>query len=99
MKVANLVGTSENTCNCGSWLAHWEKFSGQQALVCSVQGCRNFSDVGAHIQTSGGLLGSKWAIVPMCHEHNQAAGQLDIYDDTRMVSANVSETCGSRPPS
>ena len=23
----NISGTSQNNCNCGSWLEHWEKFS------------------------------------------------------------------------
>jgi hypothetical protein len=28
MTVYNINGTSDNTCKCGSWLAHWKNYSG-----------------------------------------------------------------------
>lgn len=44
---------------------------------------------------------SSWYIVPMCESHNQDSNILDIYDDTKLVSANVANTCGKLklPPS
>ena len=36
MKVKNLNGTSQRTCKCGSWLKHWEKFSGRSAELVSA---------------------------------------------------------------
>ena len=27
MKVKNLIGSSDNTCYCDSWLEHWEKYN------------------------------------------------------------------------
>ena len=103
MLVNSLRGTSDNTCNCDSWLAHWGKYSGQILTVlttCSVIGCRSKAEVGAHVQLSGsGLLGlaglgAKWYIVPMCQTHNLQGGQINVSDSVGLASANVAETCG-----
>lgn len=55
-RVKNINGTSQNTCKCGSWLKHWEKFSGQTANCCGVIGCQRTDVVGAHVQESGKLI-------------------------------------------
>src|SRR2546425_927627 len=40
MKVNNVNGTSASTCKCGSWLAHWKKFSAQSLpAYCSEKTC------------------------------------------------------------
>ena len=39
MKIRNIHGASETTCVCGSWLAHWKKFSGQAISDCPASGC------------------------------------------------------------
>jgi len=38
MKIKNINGTSQTTCACGSWLKHWEKFSGQTVTYCPATG-------------------------------------------------------------
>ena len=37
--VINIKGTGWKNCKCGSWIAHWESFSGEIAHECSVKGC------------------------------------------------------------
>lgn len=39
MEVKNIISTSDNTCKCDSWLAHWEEFSGDTASFCKVETC------------------------------------------------------------
>ena len=95
MKVININGTSQNTCKCGSWLAHWQKFSGQAlSKWCSERNCIKAPEVGAHVQKDGST-DKGWYIVPFCDEHNKKTGaSLDLMDSATLVSANVSETCG-----
>ena len=95
MRVSNINGISDSACTCGSWLDHWEKFSGQSLTTfCPQVTCVQKPAVGAHVQkdASGD---SGWYIVPLCKAHNGKKGQtLDISDNVILVSANVSETCG-----
>jgi hypothetical protein len=96
MKVHNVNGTRDTDCNCGSWLDHWRKFSRQAFLsFCPVDGCLRGDLVGVHVQKAE--LGDRnWYIVPLCAEHSQATGTINISDIYRLVSADVSETCGER---
>ena len=91
--VHNINGTSDNSCICGSWLKHWENFSGKKAGLCAEVSCQNKAEVGAHVQKEKSNT-SKWYIIPLCSKHNNAKGQ-DIYvmDGTIFVSANTKETC------
>ena len=95
MKVKNIKGTSEKTCNCGSWLDHWTKFSGQQLpQSCREIRCAQKPEVGAHVQKADST-DSKTYIVPLCKTHNAETDKtLEIMDSTVLVSANISETCG-----
>jgi hypothetical protein len=95
MKVVNINGTSQNTCKCGGWLAHWEAFSGQTlSKWCSERSCIKAPEVGAHVQKDGST-DKAWYIVPLCNEHNGQTGEsLDLVDSVILVSANVSQTCG-----
>jgi len=94
MKVININGTSDNTCKCGSWLEHWNKFSGQSISYCREKTCLKKPEVGAHVQKDS-TTDKNWYIVPFCYTHNGKTGEsLEISDNTKLVSANVSETCG-----
>ena len=95
MRVRNINGTSDKTCNCDSWLDHWKKFSGQSLpSYCPETKCLKKPDVGAHVQKDG-YADSSWYIIPLCSTHNAETGKsLDISDSVKLVSANVSETCG-----
>lgn len=92
--VKNIYGTSNNTCKCDSWLSHWEKFSGKIAGMCSKTNCLSDENlVGAHVKLVNSQDDS-WYIAPLCGRHNQMYEAIDIGRVT-LVSANVSETCGS----
>ena len=93
MDITNIKGTSDNKCKCGGWLKHWENFSGQKPLHCSVTGCLNTDLDGAHVQ-SNSIFDNKWYIVPLCSSHNNASGILRISDTVKLVPANVNLTCG-----
>jgi hypothetical protein len=94
MKIRNINGTSDTTCSCGSWLAHWEKFSGQSTKFCQADGCLNKDLLGAHVQKGGGSTDQKWYIYPLCGAHNKHSGELEVSSSYKLVSANKSETCG-----
>ena len=92
MKIKNINGTSQTNCVCGSWLKHWEKFSGQTTTYCPVKDCLKKDLVGAHVQKANSS-DNKWYIYPLCNGHNQATGELEVSDSYKLVSANKKETC------
>ncbi len=92
MKVKNINGTSQNNCKCGSWLKHWEKFSGRKAYSCSAEGCYGIEIVGAHVQKDS-LYDSNWYIVPFCYSHNRSVNKVELKIGVELVSANKEETC------
>jgi len=94
MKVHNINGTSQRICKCGSWLKHWQNYSGQSLYYCPVISCMEGIEVGAHVQKDS-QYDRNWYIIPLCAKHNAATKQsLDVADSLKLVSANVSETCG-----
>ncbi|EGR5566937.1 hypothetical protein CES77_17880 [Vibrio cholerae] len=93
MKVRNINGTSDNKCECTSWLAHWEKFSGKKAGTCVEKTCTENAVVGAHVQKDSSTDKS-WYIIPLCQSHNKKADEMELYGSPTLVSANVSQTCG-----
>jgi len=95
MKVKNINGTSAKTCKCGSWLNHWKNFNGQSLPnYCPEVKCTKKPEVGAHVQKDS-ATDSNWYIIPLCQTHNAKTGEsLEISDSIKLVSANVSETCG-----
>lgn len=90
-KIKNINGTTNNKCTCGSWLKHWENFSGQAVNSCSVKNCKENDLVGAHVQKTN--LDMNWYIIPLCKTHNASTGELEVTDTIIFVSANKSETC------
>lgn len=88
MKVKNLNGTSDNTCDkCGTWLNHWENLSGEVAILCSCKDCDGFAEVGAHVQKN--TSDCSWYIVPLCKECNKkpSTDVFELKEDTVLVSA------------
>lgn len=94
MKVKNINGTSGHTCKCGSWIKHWEKYSGTTSSFCQAIGCYNTDVVGAHVQKGGNSTDQSWFIYPLCNSHNQHKGELEVSSSYALIPANVSETCG-----
>ena len=95
MKVTNINGTSDNICKCGSWLSHWKNFSGQSLpSYCPESSCTQAPEVGAHVQKDS-TTDMSWYIIPLCKKHNGETGKsITVSDSIKLVSANVSNTCG-----
>jgi hypothetical protein len=96
MKVTNLNGTSDNTCSCGSWLKHWEKYNSAGSRIpsrCPACG-KGTPDVGAHVQKYNST-DNAWYIVPLCYSCNKKTSS-DVLDigDCALAPANKSLTCG-----
>jgi len=92
MKIKNINGTSHDACACGSWMQHWEKFSGQKTTFCLAVGCVGKDLVGAHVQKAG-ANDDNWYICPLCTLHNEKAKELEVSDAYKLVPADVAETC------
>lgn len=93
-KVKNINGTSTATtpCKCGTWIKHWETFSGKYAICCSEVNCTTTRNlVGAHVQKTTPDM--SWYIIPLCDSHNKTKGELEISSSVVFVSANKSESC------
>lgn len=87
----NKKGTSERSCNCGSWQQHWINNSSESwPSNCSVKGCTNTATLGAHIINSN-ESGEK--IIPACDSHNKLEDEFDLKGGIILVSANKSKTC------
>ena len=92
MKVRNINGTSNNICKCGSWLKHWEKYSGNITDYCVEINCLEKATDGAHVQKSTGER--DWYIIPLCRLHNKQQEELEVINTVNLVSANITKTCG-----
>jgi hypothetical protein len=88
MKLKNLTGTSTETCNCDSWLDHWEKYAERKAGACGVLTCNNTADVGAHVRKYGDNDYTPY-IYPLCSGCNQSSEVLDAWDGYPLVSPDA----------
>ncbi|GGF41230.1 hypothetical protein GCM10011611_54570 [Aliidongia dinghuensis] len=93
--VKNLNGTTDNKCECASWIAHWRNCTGSDRVLCCVVPCGRLAQVGAHVIVIDRRSDRSWWIVPMCKKHNNTHNQEPMYikRDIEMVSANVYRTC------
>lgn len=83
----NKNGTSERSCKCGSWKAHWENNSSEPwPSICSVAGCDEKAEVGAHVINSD--CTGEW-IVPLCKACNNKTDTFSLKDTTTLVRANI----------
>jgi hypothetical protein len=94
MRITNVVGTAGESCSCASWLAHWEKESGQKVTYCPVVNCLKTDLCGAHVRKVGD---STIYIYPLCSAHNQSALTLEVSDIYKLVPAKVT-TCEKSMP-
>ncbi len=92
LKVRNIDGSPPSGCACGSWLKHWQKFSGQSLTYCPVAGCLDRDLAGVHVQIAADSDG-QWFIYPLCQEHSQTPGELLVSDTFFLVSASKAHTC------
>jgi hypothetical protein len=87
----NKKGTSDRSCNCGTWKQHWINKSGKSwPNECSISGCYNLPTLGAHIIHSE-VEGEK--IVPACDSCNKLGYEFNLKGGITLVSANKTTTC------
>ena len=94
--VQNQNGTASRSCGCKSWIKHWEEFSKEVAILCSVKDCYDVAEHGAHVTRPKNESLRKYSyIIPMCSTHNRLHGkELTVKSMVTFVWANVGETCG-----
>jgi hypothetical protein len=51
MRVINMQAFVMDNCNCGDWIEHWEKLSGNKATICHAKDCLKTAFIGTHVQT------------------------------------------------
>ena len=95
MKVKNINAVRIDSCNCGSWLEHWKRYSFQPlSIFCAVLDCVQKPEVGALVQKDGSD-DNGWYTVPLCNAHNNQYGASSyISENVQLVSVNVARTCG-----
>jgi hypothetical protein len=88
--VINVGGTSGRKCACGSWLAHWRKYSKSTRAMCSVLGCSSDAAHGAHVMLVDKRHDRGHYIVPMCNGCNHPNNTKEMFIDSRVepISAN-----------
>jgi len=92
----NVVGTSHFKCQCtaGSktWIAHWERATGNIRDKCRARGCRKFAQVGAHVKVFGWDQRTTW-IIPFCQHHNKRPSTQWIQLKPSILAAAASSDC------
>lgn len=82
----NKNGTSERSCKCGSWKAHWENNSSNPwPSSCCVSDCDGIAEVGAHVINPN--CRGEW-IVPLCKGYNNRTDTFALKATSTLVSAN-----------
>lgn len=89
--VRNIPNTSDSKAPNGkkSWKEYWEDATERKFDKCSVKGCHNDAEHGAHVK--GGkaksysedleltrIFGNSHCIVPLCAEHNNSNNTDDF---------------------
>lgn len=87
----NKKGTSDRSCNCGSWKKHWTNQSSKPwPAKCSVSGCDNAATLGAHVINSD--VSGEY-IVAACDSCNKLSSEFDLKGGITLISANKQKTC------
>lgn len=95
MRIYNTNGSTDVTCQCGSWLQHWLYYGGETLPdICPEADCFEPPEVGARVQKDSRPDGP-WFIIPLCRKHNALTGEsLEVSDYIALASADVNDTCG-----
>lgn len=92
LKIKNINTFIHYNCVCGTWLKHWEKFSGKKAPLCAVPGCNTLGTNGAHVQKAESTDES-WYVLPLCEQHGAIKNELEVSADYKLVPASTELTC------
>lgn len=86
--VKNAKGTANASCACGTWLKHWEQYSGMTSDYCQADGCISKDVIGAHVLLANGSDGTLY-IYPLCKACNQKEGEFLVSATYKLVYAKV----------
>lgn len=92
IKVKNVNPNPHYNCACGNWLKHWEKFGTKKAPHCAAANCTEKATTGAHVQKANSNDENVY-VLPLCPNHAQANGELDVWEGYKLVSAIAEQTC------
>jgi hypothetical protein len=81
-------------CRCGTWLDHWNKFSGLKVRICGIKECPGFDLMGVKVQKADSE-DDKIYIIPVCSAHADSKEILETYDSITLVSSDIKTTCGT----
>jgi hypothetical protein len=95
MTVRHVKGGGAYTCACGSWLHHWEKFSGEPLpRFCCVENCREKPEMGAHVSKEYSRDANSY-VIPMCKTHAAEKHKcFHVGFSATFVSAEPTMMCG-----
>lgn len=89
----NKKGTSNRSCNCGSWKQHWINCSKKEwPKKCSISECNNSATLGAHIYNTSSSVTGEY-IVPACDSCNKLDSEFSLKGSITLISANKQNTC------
>jgi hypothetical protein len=96
-KVKNIKGTSDNKCECDSWIEHWKNEVGKHSTNCIVKSCNKVAEHGGHVIRTD-TNNNKWYIIPLCSSHNNWKNNEEYelenhITDKELAKASVNETC------
>ena len=92
MKIKNVLDNTIKVCQCGSWLAHWQKGTRQHVRMCVVKTCNKQDMVGSHVQKVDSE-DTEIYIIPLCKDHSKDKEVMEIFDDIKFVSSDVKKVC------
>jgi hypothetical protein len=95
-KVKPLENQPGNNCLCGNWMQHWKIFSHQKIMMCVASNCSASNLTGTHVQRTD-PDDSRIYVVPLCEKHCNSREAIEISDHTKLISADISKTCGYGP--
>ena len=83
--VNNAISTSLYSPALGSsWLSFYRLYSGNDAAICSMVGCNNPAEVGAHVSLPSSSTKSLY-IVPACKGCNNTSTSLTVRRGVQLV--------------
>lgn len=94
--VRNKNGHIDCTCDCKSYICHWENYSGKKATKCYNKACSNTTNlVGAHVHECTGDDTLKQWIIPLCKDCNSIDSKVcfELDDDYTLIWVGPRDKC------
>jgi len=97
-RIKNINGTPLHTysCNCDSWLQHWENNGGGQRptfCIISHPDCLGKATKAAFVQKAN-TSDDKWYLAPVCNAHyNSPNTEFTVYDTWALIEVDPVAVC------